>query len=128
MRMRFQFVVFVLMALLVLEPATAGFECSMNSPGGRWMCAQMAGMSADCPMHHQTSLAACARDCYNQAFPSATGAMASAAAKLRLAPVSLSQPAVVATGAPHAGCDGIEQVAAFSASPPRHVLLHVFRI
>jgi hypothetical protein len=127
MRVRIHFVAVLLVALLTAEPAVAGLYCPMDRADGS-VCAQMAEMSVDCPMHGQHSQEVCAPDCCNQAQPSSVAAMSSAAAKPRLALHSTRVSVVLSQDEPREASAGFEPPAVRSGSLSRHILLRVLRI
>lgn len=127
MRIRVHFVAVLLMVLLAGGREVARLNCPVDRAGAS-MCAAMAEMDADCPMHGQTGPEACAPDCCNQALSSAIVATMFPAAKLRFALAStLERPALLAAVAQDAST-GFEPPDVLSASPPRHMVLRVFRI
>ncbi len=128
MKRPIQFIVVLVIAMLSAEPAVAGLFCSMDRAGSSLMCAQMADMGPDCPMHGQTNSETCAPDCCNQAQPSSTVTTAFSSAKPRLAIVSVLDMTAITSPQPHDAGSFVEPPAVLSASPPRHLLLRVFRI
>jgi hypothetical protein len=126
MRLSVHFVAVLLMVLLAAGPEVAGLYCPMDRAAGA-MCAEMAEMGADCPMHGRTGLEACAPNCCSQALTSAMVAMVTPSAKLRLAlPSPLETPAPLQ--ARQDASTGFEPPSVLSTSPPRHIVLRVFRI
>jgi hypothetical protein len=126
----FKTVVAALVALLTAQPALAGLTCGMMPmAAGTHECEMaMSAMGEDCPMHHsQSAGTGCLQECCRNGWPQAlvqlpskakpkSGGMQFPVAVLRAAVDAHSSQAT----AP------LEEIAA--ASPPRHVLLKVFRI
>lgn len=127
MRIRVHFVAVLLMVLLAGGREVAGLNCPVDRAGAS-MCAAMAEMGANCPMHGQSGPEACAPNCCNQGLFSSMVAMVIPSAKLRLALAStLERPARLAA-VPQDASTGLEPPDVLSASPPRHMVLRVFRI
>lgn len=118
----------LLVLLLAAGPASAAISCAMsNSAMGPSCPMGIAGMDADCPMSHALAAADCSQDCCNRAAPIAL-VQNGIPVKPKLLATSL-QLATIAIPIEAERNSRPEAPAFFAAnSPPRYILLRVFRI
>jgi hypothetical protein len=118
----------LLISLLAAGPASAALTCALGSsamdsshPMG------MTQMAADCPMSQNLAAVDCSQDCCNRALPQGF-VIAAVPARHRLiasVPAFFSVAQAISMGHRFAS----EPVSpAFAGSPPRYLLLRVFRI
>ena len=117
----------VLTGLLSAAPAWTAVSCTLGNAQMGTSCPMgMAQMDPDCPMSHSLAMD-CSQDCCNRATPQAV-VIPGIPAKSKIveaSPASESLAVVQATASP--GNAGPASLAA-AASPPRYLLLRVFRI
>jgi len=129
MKRAFQIAGILLIILLGAGPASAAVGCVLGSSAMGPSCPMgMTAMDADCPMSHALAAGDCSQDCCNRTAPIAQVVNAVpvkpkyAAANLQMAVLAVptvvegrySRPAVFLSFA--------------ASSPPRYILLRVFRI
>lgn len=116
------------MVLLGAGPASAAVGCVLgNSTMGTSCPMGMTGMDADCPMSHVLATGDCSQDCYNRTAPIAllVNAVPVKPELIAAAP----HMAELAVPTPVEGNSRLEVLPSIVASsPPRYILLRVFRI
>jgi hypothetical protein len=128
MKRAIQIFAILLIGLLTAGPAWAAVSCALGDYAMGSSCPMgMATMDADCPMSHALASTDCSQDCCNRAMPQVTGFLAfTSKPRLLAPPVALQTPApseaTFIAAKPHA----VDLIAA--DSPPRYLLLRVFRI
>jgi hypothetical protein len=131
MKKVFQLVGVALVAVLTAQPAIAGLTCRITVPS-RMACTPamdmtMAQMGMSCPMHRHGAGSGCLQECCRNGWPPAVVRSAGKAkprmgdTRLLLADVYPALGRATGFAIPPA-----EEIGA--ASPPRYILLQVFRI
>jgi hypothetical protein len=118
----------LLIGLLTAGPALAAAACTLNSMAMATSCPrEMAGLSADCPMSHVLEATDCRQDCCNRTLPQAV-AIPGFPAKPRF--LAVTPDVALLTALPAAETDSSPQSTPLrvASSPPRYILLRVFRI
>ena len=128
MKGTFQLAEFLLMILLGAGPASAVVGCVLgNSAMGSSCPMGMTAMDADCPMSHAFASDACSQDCCNRTAPIVQVVNAVPVKPKIIAAVPLA--AELTISAAKEGRILPEASPFFTAnSPPRYILLRVFRI
>jgi hypothetical protein len=120
-----QFVAVMVVAVLATQPALAGLTCTMVAASVP--CAPRCPMVVDCPMAHHGASADCLQDCCRYPLPQAISRSSrQAKPKADRAPMFMLVPAIPQSTHPAFAAPPPGDLAA--ASPPRNILLQVFRI
>lgn len=116
-----------LIALLSAGPAGAALTCALGNPAMDASCPMgMTHMDRDCPMSRAMAMD-CTQDCCNRTLPQAVSVPGiPAKSKIQVTPLSTFSPLAVQFTGTGALSEPVSVVAA--ASPPRYLLLRVFRI
>ena len=128
MKRTFPIVGILLVLLLAAGPASAAVRCVLASTAMGPSCPMsMAGMDVDCPMSHTLAAADCSQDCCNQAAPIALAQNGiPVKPKLLLPMLNMASIDVPIAAEGNSRPEILPTVAA--NSPPRYILLRVFRI
>lgn len=123
-----QFFAVTLICVLTAGPAWAAVSCALGDSAAGASCPMgMAQMDADCPMSHAMAAANCSQDCCNRATPQATGFLAfPSKPRLLSTAFAVENPMVLASSTSSVSPRPTSLVKA--DSPPRYILLRVFRI
>ncbi|HEY2468046.1 MAG TPA: hypothetical protein VGI45_09410 [Terracidiphilus sp.] len=117
-----------LIGLLTAGPAWAAVSCALdNSAMGASCPMGMAHMDADCPMSHAMAMMDCSQDCCNRTLPQALVLPGIPLKSKILAPAQgMFTLSVAQTTETRANSEPVSP--RVSTSPPRYLLLRVFRI
>jgi hypothetical protein len=128
MKRAFQIAGILLILLIGAGPALAAVGCVLSSSAMGPSCPMgMTEMAADCPMAHTFAATDCSQDCCNRSAPIAQVADA-VPVKPKFVAVALHFAGLTVSAAPERNARH-EVVPRFAASsPPRYILLQVFRI
>jgi hypothetical protein len=128
MKRAIQIFAILLIGLLTAGPAWAAVSCALGESTMGDSCPMgMAKMSADCPMSHALAATDCSQDCCNRALPQATGFLAFPSKPRLLAPpIALQTQLTTETNSAAVKPHAVDMPIA--DSPPRYLLLRVFRI
>jgi hypothetical protein len=128
MKRVFQIAGVLLILVLGAGPASAAIGCVLSNPAMGQSCPMgVAGMDADCPMSHALAPRDCSQDCCNRTAPIAVVLSGlPVKPKLVAAAPAIARLNLVTAAKPHIFPEILPPVAA--NSPPRYILLRVFRI
>ena len=128
MKRAFQIVGILLVLLLAAGPASAALGCTLSGPAMDSSCPMdMDGMSADCPMSHALATVDCSHDCCDRTAPIALVVNGIPVKSKFVASIpQISSLTVPSEAEENSHFEGLPSFAA--SSPPRYILLRVFRI
>lgn len=128
MKQLFQIAGVLLIVLLGAGPASAAVGCAAQNSAMDSSCPMgMAGMGADCPMSHSLAALDCSEDCCNLTAPVAQVVNAVPVKPKLIAAAQPMLARTVATEVEGISRPGLSKSVAAN-SPPRYILLRVFRI
>jgi hypothetical protein len=128
MKRAFSIVGFLLILLLGAGPASTALGCVLSNSAMAPSCPMgMSAMDPDCPMSHAIAAADCTQDCCNRTAPVAT-VLSGIPVKPKLVAAALPMASLTVPTAAE-GYRRSDILPAYAASsPPRYILLRVFRI
>lgn len=127
MSKRLQIAALAVASLLAVQPSLAALSCPMAAAATPACGMSMSQMAMECPMHPQAASSGCLRDCCPNTLPQAvTHFFSSSRHKAAGAPHGIVAP--TEPQSPVRAGISVPPGTLASASPPRHILLQVFRI
>jgi len=128
MKRAFTIAGFLLVVLLGAGPASAALGCVLsNSAMGPSCPMGMAAMDADCPMSHARASVACSQDCCNRTAPVAI-VLNGIPVKPKFVAAVLPMTGLTLPTATEGNSRSVALPSYAVSSPPRYILLRVFRI
>ena len=128
MKRQVQIFATLLIGLLTAGPALAAVACTLNRMVRATSCPMgLAGMSVDCPMSHILEATDCWQHCCNRTLPQAV-AIPGFPAKPRLLAITPGVALLTAPPATETDSSPRSTPLRVATSPPRYILLRVFRI
>jgi len=128
MKQAIQFLSVLLVLVLSTGPAWAALGCASDAGMGSSCPMGMSSVDPDCPMAHNLAAANCSQDCCNEQTPTADvqSALTSKPSPVKALPAGEAVAAIVPVS------EGTSRTAVIVVragnSPPRYILLRVFRI